>query len=222
MAVLAFGWLLLALLAVSGPAGRAGGLVRAAPTAVAGELIGLIRRRLLTVALLMAAVGLLAGAVGAVMSFIDGRRAGSPKARGRRGRVDVPAQQLMAGLFGYGLRSLGAAGAPVAGTAHGAAALVGGGVRARPRAPGPRLPARRVRGLTWRCAGGPDRDAAACRPALDGRVDAANASVTARAPCRTAPTVRATIPMDPTSRWSRCWRSSTRRPCRSTSTSPGA
>ena len=28
--------------------------------------------------------------------------------------VDLPPQQLMAGLFGYGLRSLGAAGAPVA------------------------------------------------------------------------------------------------------------
>jgi hypothetical protein len=42
--------------------------------------------------------------------------------------VDLPAQQLMAGLFGYGLRSLGAAGAPVAQSPYGAAALVGGGV----------------------------------------------------------------------------------------------
>jgi len=42
--------------------------------------------------------------------------------------VDVPAQQLMAGLFGHGLRSAGAAGAPIGSTGHGAAALVGGGV----------------------------------------------------------------------------------------------
>ncbi|MEO6031103.1 MAG: hypothetical protein ABIP61_04220, partial [Burkholderiaceae bacterium] len=34
---------------------------------------------------------------------------------------------LMAGLFGYGLRSLGAAGAPQA-SGHAAAALIGGGV----------------------------------------------------------------------------------------------
>ena len=42
--------------------------------------------------------------------------------------VDVPAQQLMGGLFGHGLRSLGAAGAPAAANGHAAAALVGGGV----------------------------------------------------------------------------------------------
>jgi hypothetical protein len=34
----------------------------------------------------------------------------------------------MAGLFGHGLRSLGAAGAPAAQNAYGAAALIGGGV----------------------------------------------------------------------------------------------
>ncbi|HEY4082205.1 MAG TPA: hypothetical protein VGM81_16060 [Burkholderiaceae bacterium] len=42
--------------------------------------------------------------------------------------LEIPPQQLMAGLFGYGLRSLGAAGAPVAGSPTGMAALVGGGV----------------------------------------------------------------------------------------------
>jgi hypothetical protein len=42
--------------------------------------------------------------------------------------IEVPPQQLMAGLFGYGLRSLGAAGAPVAASPLGMAALVGGGV----------------------------------------------------------------------------------------------
>lgn len=42
--------------------------------------------------------------------------------------IDLPPQQLMAGLFGYGLRSLGAAGAPVAASKLGVAALTGGGV----------------------------------------------------------------------------------------------
>ena len=42
--------------------------------------------------------------------------------------VDVPAPQPMAGLFGHGLRSLGAAGAPMGSGGHAAAALVGGGV----------------------------------------------------------------------------------------------
>jgi len=42
--------------------------------------------------------------------------------------IDLPPQQLMAGLFGYGLRSLGAAGAPVAASPLGVAALTGGGV----------------------------------------------------------------------------------------------
>jgi hypothetical protein len=43
-------------------------------------------------------------------------------------QVELPPQQLMAGLFGYGLRTLGAAGAPAAQDAYGQAALVGGGV----------------------------------------------------------------------------------------------
>jgi hypothetical protein len=42
--------------------------------------------------------------------------------------IDLPPQQLMAGLFGYGLRALGAAGAPVAASPLGVAALIGGGV----------------------------------------------------------------------------------------------
>jgi len=45
-----------------------------------------------------------------------------------RNKREVLLQQLMAGLFGYGLRSLGAAGAPTGSTGHAAAALVGGGV----------------------------------------------------------------------------------------------
>ena len=221
VAVLAFGWLLLALLAVVVPLAAPAVWSGAAPTAVAGELIGLIRRRLLTVALLMAAVSLLAGAVGAVMSFIvlTGGRVVAELGVAVVG-VDVPAQQLMAGLFGYGLRSLGAA-------------------RAR-RSPAPPMARRRssaaascsrslvLPGLvylracvrsTWRCAGGRDRDAAACRPALDGQSTLPTRRRRGRpCPLRRA---RATIAHGPlASRWSRCWRSSTRSaPCRSTSTS---
>ena len=129
VSVLTFGWLLLALLAVvvplAAPAVWAGG----GAVSVARELLGLVRRRLLTVALLMAGVGLLAGAVGALTSFVvmAGGRVVAELGVAVVG-IEVPAQQLMAGLFGYGLRSLGAAGAPVAASGHGAAALVGGGV----------------------------------------------------------------------------------------------
>jgi hypothetical protein len=129
VSVLAFGWLLLALLAVvvplAAPAVWAGGDA----IGVARELLGHVRRRLLTVALLMTAVGLLAGAVGALASFVvvAGGRIVAELGVAVVG-IEVPAQQLMAGLFGYGLRSLGATGAPVAASNHGAAALVGGGV----------------------------------------------------------------------------------------------
>jgi hypothetical protein len=77
----------------------------------------------------MAAVSLLTGAVGALVTFtvMAGGRIVSFLGVTVVG-VDVPAQQLMAGLFGYGLRSLGAAGAPAGSTGHAAAALVGGGV----------------------------------------------------------------------------------------------
>lgn len=88
-----------------------------------------IRQRLLFAALLNGAVGLLAAAVGALVSFaiLSGGRAVAAMAVLVTG-VDVPPQQLLAGLFGYGLRTLGPAGAPVAQNAYGAAALVGGGL----------------------------------------------------------------------------------------------
>jgi hypothetical protein len=97
--------------------------------AIVRTLLRAIRRRLLVTALLVAAVGLLAAAVGAVVSFVvmTGGRAVAELGVTVVG-VEVPAQQLMAGLFGYGLRSLGAAGAPIVASTHGAAALVGGGV----------------------------------------------------------------------------------------------
>jgi hypothetical protein len=92
-------------------------------------LVRQARRRLLRVALLVAAVSALTAAVGAMVTFavMAGGRVVSTLAVLVVG-VDLPPQQLMAGLFGYGLRSLGAAGAPVAQSPYGAAALVGGGV----------------------------------------------------------------------------------------------
>ena len=97
--------------------------------ATAAMLWRQLRHRMPEVALLMAAVLALTAAVTAATGFVvlSGGRALALLAVWGAG-VDVPAQQLTAGLFGYGLRSLGAAGAPVAATPLGAAALVGGGV----------------------------------------------------------------------------------------------
>lgn len=92
-------------------------------------LAGLIRHRLLTVALLVAAVSLLTAGMGAIVTsaVMVGGRVIAELGVSVVG-VEVPPQRLMAGLFGYGLRSLGAAGAPPGSTGHAAAALVGGGV----------------------------------------------------------------------------------------------
>jgi hypothetical protein len=88
-----------------------------------------VRRRLVFVALLSAAVGALAALVGALTTFVvvSGGRVVAALAVLAAG-VDVPPRLLMAGLFGHGLRSLGAAGAPIAASPHAQAALVGGGV----------------------------------------------------------------------------------------------
>jgi len=92
-------------------------------------LARLWRRDLPEATMLMAAVLLLTGGVSAAVSFVvlSGARVMALLSVWVAG-VDVPAQQLMAGLFGYGLRSLGASGAPAAGSPMGMAALVGGGV----------------------------------------------------------------------------------------------
>jgi hypothetical protein len=129
LAVLTFGLLLLSLLAVIVPLTAPAVWSGAGVVAVVGGVLRLIRRRLLVVALLMAAVGLLATAVGALASFVvmAGGRVLAEVAVAVVG-VDVPADQLLAGLFGYGLRSQAAIGAPVAASAHGAAALIGSGV----------------------------------------------------------------------------------------------
>lgn len=97
------------------------------------QLSTLVHARLLSAALLMAAVSLLTAAVGALVTSLvmAGGRVVAELSIAVAG-IDVPAKQLMAGLFGYGLRSLGATGAigavPPGSTAHAAAALVGGGL----------------------------------------------------------------------------------------------
>ena len=87
------------------------------------------RHGLIEAAALMLAVIALTGAVTAAISFIvvSGARVMALLSVWWVG-IDLPPQQLMAGLFGYGLRALGAAGAPVAASPLGVAALIGGGV----------------------------------------------------------------------------------------------
>jgi hypothetical protein len=88
-----------------------------------------VRQRLVFVALLTAAVGGLSAAVGALATFVvlvGGRVVAALAVVAAD--VDVPPTLLMAGLFGHGLRSLGAAGAPIAASPHAQAALVGGGL----------------------------------------------------------------------------------------------
>lgn len=94
------------------------------------RLLGLMRYRLLDVAALMAGVLALTAVMSAVVSFVlmAGGRVMAILSIWVAG-VEVPPQQLMAGLFGYGLRSLGAMGAPASATATAqlTAALIGGG-----------------------------------------------------------------------------------------------
>ena len=127
--VLAVGLAALSLMAVVVPLAAPAVWSGAGVLQVVRNLFRLVRQRLLAVALLMAAVSLLTAGMGALATAIvtvGGRVIAELGVRVVG--VDVPAQQLMAGLFGYGLRSLGATGAPTGSTGHAAAALVGGGV----------------------------------------------------------------------------------------------
>lgn len=127
--VLAVGLAALSLVAVIVPLAAPAVWSGAGVLQVVRILFRLIRQRLLTVVLLMAALSLLTAGMGAIATFIVGVGGRVIAELGVRVvGVDVPAQQLMAGLFGYGLRSLGAAGAPAGSTGHAGAALVGGGV----------------------------------------------------------------------------------------------
>jgi len=135
-----FGLLLPAAVVVVGVATLAGAAVLAplaAPAIWSGRgvsaalaLLGQhVRQRLLLVALLMSAVSGLTALVGTLITFavMTGGRVVAAMAVLTAG-IDLPPQTLMAGLFGHGLRSLGAAGAPAAQSAYGQAALAGGGV----------------------------------------------------------------------------------------------
>lgn len=127
--VLVVGVAALALVAVVVPLAAPAVWSGAGVWQVLRNLAALIRRRLLTVVLLMGAVSLLAAGMGAIVTFVvavGGRVVAELGVRVVG--VDVPVQQLMAGLFGYGLRSLGAAGAPTGSSGHAAAASIGGGV----------------------------------------------------------------------------------------------
>lgn len=127
--VLAVGLGALSLVAVVVPLAAPGVWAGADVRAIVTSLAALVRHRLLTVVLLMAAVSLLTAGMGAIATFVvmAGGRVVAQLGVAVVG-VDVPARQLMAGLFGYGLRSLGATGVPTGSTGHAAAALVGGGV----------------------------------------------------------------------------------------------
>ena len=127
--VVALGTVMLATAAVVGPLAAPATWRGLGVRATLAFLRRQVRQRLLFAALLSAAVSLLAAAVGALVSFavVAGGRALAALAV-LVVHVDLPPQQLMGGLFGFGLRSLGAAGAPAVQNAYGVAALIGGGV----------------------------------------------------------------------------------------------
>ena len=123
------GLVLLSLVAVVVPLAAPGVWAGRRALPLLRQLAHWARHRLLTVALLMGAVSLLSGGVGALVTFVlaAGGRVVAQLPVVVVG-VDVPLQQLTAGLFGYGVRSLGAVAAPAESASHVAAALVGGGV----------------------------------------------------------------------------------------------
>jgi hypothetical protein len=92
-------------------------------------LLHQVRGRLPFIALLGAAVAAMTALVGALSTFVvvSGGRVVAALAV-LVADVEVPPGLLMAGLFGRGLRSLGAAGAPIEASPHAQAALVGGGM----------------------------------------------------------------------------------------------
>jgi hypothetical protein len=128
-AVVVVGVALLAGVAVVGPLAAPAVWSGLGVSAVLARLAGHVRQRLVFAALLMSAVSGLAALVGALATFavVGGGRTVAALAVAVAG-IELPPQLLMAGLFGHGLRSLGAAGAPVAQSAYGQAALAGGGV----------------------------------------------------------------------------------------------
>lgn len=118
LGVVAVGLAMLAAVAVVVPLVAPGVWAGTGATALVRQLWRWTRHRLLKVALLMAAVSLLTAGVGALVTFVvvTGARVVAQIALHVVG-VDVPAAQLMAGLFG---RSAGVVTSP-----HASAALLG-------------------------------------------------------------------------------------------------
>jgi len=122
LGVVCVGVALLAWIAVVVPLAAPAVWAGAGVLTVVRQLWHWMRHRLLTVALLMALVSLLTAGVGALVSFVvvAGGRVVS-EIGVRVVGIDVPAQDLMRGLFGYGARTAASSG-------HVSAALVGGGI----------------------------------------------------------------------------------------------
>ena len=127
--VLAVGLAALALFAVVVPLAAPAVWSGARPWQVVRSLVSVVRRRLPSALVLMAALGALTAGIGAAATGVVmvGGRVVSELGVAVVG-IDVPARQLMAGLFGYGLRTLGSVGVPQGSSGHAAAAWVGGGV----------------------------------------------------------------------------------------------
>ncbi len=127
--VIGLGTLVLVLVAVvgplTGPAVWAGRRTRGVLSFLAARL----RSDPTDTLLLMAAVYLVTALLTAVVSFVvvSGAQLLATLAITAAG-IELPARQLLAGVFGWGPRALGAAGQPVVGGGLGLAALIGGGV----------------------------------------------------------------------------------------------
>ncbi len=124
-----FGGMLLTLLVMVGPLTGPSIWSGLPPARALRKLAGLLRWRLLDTAVLMVGVLGISALVSACISVvvIGGGQVMAllvPWAAG----IEMPPQQLMAGLFGRGLRSLGAAGTPLNTSPAGLAVQTGGGV----------------------------------------------------------------------------------------------
>ena len=129
MGVGLFGGMLLALMVMVGPLTGPSIWSGLPPARALRKLAGLLRWRLLETAVLMVGVLGISALVSACVSVvvIGGGQTMAllvPWAAD----IELPPQQLMAGLFGRGLRSLGAAGTPINTSSAGLAVQTGGGV----------------------------------------------------------------------------------------------
>ncbi|MCW7538396.1 zinc ribbon domain-containing protein [Aquabacterium sp. A7-Y] len=128
LAVVACGLALLALPTVIMPLAAPAVWDGASTMQCASRLFVIGRERLLGVVVMMLIVSVLAWLVGAMVMFVvqTGGHAVARLAAAVLG-ADVALGQMMAGLFGVGLRSLTSAGVPVS-SPYAVAALIGGGV----------------------------------------------------------------------------------------------